>query len=263
MSEIKEKLEGELKAVKSLCETMENAIKTELEKGLDHVNTHEMYEAVDIYKDLSEVKKNIVETCYKIKILEAMEDAEEEHEEEEKYLLQRMKEEYGEEDGQRYYNEYRYANGRYAPKGRGTRRGYGVRYHVPEDYAYPEYMRDIDRRDGRMYYMDGMKSESDRSNVRTYSDGYNDGESHGYERGYSEGKRMSGGGRYDRARRSYEETKANKTGNQQEDVQREMRELEKTLNAFEGELSELLPKMSQSEKNLVKNKVSSWQNKVQ
>ena len=43
MSEIKEKVDSELKIVKSLCETMENAIKKQLDKGLDKVNTHEMY----------------------------------------------------------------------------------------------------------------------------------------------------------------------------------------------------------------------------
>ena len=76
MSEIKEKVEAELKTVKALCETMEQAIKTQVDRGLDKVNTHELYEAVDIYKDLSEVKKNIVETCYKMQIMEAMEESE-------------------------------------------------------------------------------------------------------------------------------------------------------------------------------------------
>ena len=56
--------------------------------------------------------------------------------------------------------------------------------------------------------------------------------------------------------KNYEETK--KKGNPQED----MRTLETMLNSFESELKELLPKMSQAEKNLVKNKIDAWENVV-
>lgn len=240
MSEIKEKVEGELKTVKSLCETMENAIKTQLDKGLDKVNTHEMYEAVDIYKDLSEVKKNIVETCYKMQIMEAMEESE-------------YGEDYDENGEIRYYRGQPRSktSGRYMSRGDGRR-----------NYMYPEeYYRDLDRESMRRMYTPNMNSTT--GDTRSYSDGYNDGENDGYQRGLSEGKRTASGGRYDMARRGYEETKMHKTGNQSEDSQREMRSLEQMMNAFESELTELLPKMSPAEKNLAKNKVVSWQNKVQ
>jgi hypothetical protein len=248
MSEIKEKVENELKTVKTLCETMEHAIKTQLDKGLDKVDTHEMYEAVDIYKDLSEVKKNIIEGCYKMQIMEAMEEAE-------------YGEDYDENGEIRYYRGQPRSktSGRYMSRGDGRR-----------NYMYPEeYYRDMDRESMRRMYTSNMNNSA--GDTRSYSDGYsdgerkgyNDGETAGYQRGYSDGNRSSSNNRYERARRNYEETKANKTGNQAEDSQKEMRSLEQMLNAFESELTEMLPKMSQNEKNLAKNKVASWQNKVQ
>jgi hypothetical protein len=94
---------------------------------------------------------------------------------------------------------------------------------------------------------------------RGYNNGMSEGETRGYERGFSEGSRNRGG-RYDRARRNYEENKQGKNGQSDE---KDMRNLETMLNEFEKELSEMLPKMSQQEKNLAKNKVLSWQSKVQ
>lgn len=75
-----------------------------------------------------------------------------------------------------------------------------------------------------------------------------------YTRGYEEGKKSMS--RYDKARKMYEDSKGK--GNPQE----EMRHLENLLNTFEGELKELIPKMSQAEKNLVKNKIDAWENVV-
>lgn len=243
MSEIKEKVENELKIVKALCETMEHAIKTELDKGLDKVNTHEMYEAVDIFKDLSEVKKNIIEGCYKMQIMEAMEDSE-------------YGEDYDENGEIRYYRGQPRSktSGRFMSRGDG-RRNYRMTPEMYREYE-PEYYRDLDRETMRRMY---TTSSTGMSNTRSYSDGYSDGQDEGYQRGFSEGSRNRGG-RYDRARRNYEENKQGKNGQSDE---KDMRNLETMLNEFEKELSEMLPKMSQQEKNLAKNKVVSWQNKVQ
>ena len=242
MSEIKEKVENELKTVKALCETMEHAIKTELDKGLDKVNTHEMYEAVDIFKDLSEVKKNIIEGCYKMQIMEAMEESE-------------YGEDYDENGEIRYYRGQPRSktSGRFMSRGDG-RRNYRMTPEMYREYE-PEYYRDLDRESMKRMY---TTSSTGMSNTRSYSDGYSDGQDEGYQRGYSEGRRN--GGRYDRARRNYEENKQGKNGQSDE---KDMRNLETMLNEFEKELSEMLPKMSQQEKNLAKNKVVSWQNKVQ
>lgn len=260
MSEIKEKVENELKTVKALCETMEHAIKTELDKGLDKVNTHEMYEAVDIFKDLSEVKKNIIEGCYKMQIMEAMEESE-------------YGEDYDENGEIRYYRGQPRSktSGRFMSRGDG-RRNYRMTPEMYREYE-PEYYRDLDRETmRRMYsttstgtsgtsrnYSDGYADGMNEGEKRGYNNGMSEGETRGYERGYSEGSRNRGG-RYDRARRNYEENKQGKNGQSDE---KDMRNLETMLNEFEKELSEMLPKMSQQEKNLAKNKVVSWQNKVQ
>jgi hypothetical protein len=230
MSEIKEKVEAELKTVKALCETMEQAIKTQVDRGLDKVSTHELYEAVDILKDLTEAKKNIVETCYKMQIMEAME-----------------KSEYGEEydeEGPKFYNMNRYANGRYAPKGRGMRRGY-------QKYPVEEY-RDMDLSDGRMYYSDGYSDGEREGNKKGYEDGNRDG----YSRGYSEGQRSGGGnrdyreGRSGQSRRTYVESKE-----MGKDKQEKMKKLEDYTNELSNDLMEMLKDASPEEKSLVKNKM--------
>ena len=240
MADIKEKVENKTKTIETMYESMENAIKHQIDGGLDKVNTHELYEAVDILKDLSEIKLNCVKAMYKTQIMEAMEDSE--------YGV-----DYDENGEIRYYR----GQPRSKTSGRFMSRDDGRR-----EYA-PEYERDIDRVHMRRMYTTSANT-SNQSDTRTYSEGYadgerkgyNDGETAGYQRGYSEGNRNSSNNRYERARRNYEETK--KKGNPQED----MRTLENMLNSFESELKELLPKMSQAEKNLVKNKFDAWENVV-
>lgn len=212
MSEIREKVDAELKTVKSICETIENAIKTQVDKGLDKVNTHELYEAVDIYKDLSEVKKNVIESCYKMQIMDAMESYDEGEEDEER----------------RYYNRYRYANGRYAPKGKGSRRGYHM---TPEIYrSYPDdWERDMDLSDGRMYYTETP---------------------HEWSRDYREGK--SG-----MSRKSYMETKT-----MSKDKGETMKELEKYLSELSTDVTEMLKDASPEEKTMVRNKMQVLLQKV-
>lgn len=107
----------------------------EFEKGIENVDTSEMGEVVDMIKDLAEAE-------YRSIISKAMKKADEEEEEYDKELLRSLKAEYGEEGGRRYYDEYRYANGRFAPKGRGIRRGYTEPpyYHMPVNYNDMEYM---------------------------------------------------------------------------------------------------------------------------
>ena len=78
-------------------------------KGVDDLDTKDCGEVTDMIKDLAEAEKNCLEACYYEKIIKAMEQAEE----------------YDEDDEDRMgYNARRYANGRYAPKGRGSRMGY-------------------------------------------------------------------------------------------------------------------------------------------
>lgn len=260
MSEIKEKVENETKTIKTMYESMENAIKHQIDGGLDKVNTHELYEAVDILKDLSEIKLNCVKAMYKTQIMEAMEESE-------------YGEDYDENGEIRYYRGQPRSktSGRFMSRGDG-RRNYRMTPEMYREYE-PEYYRDMDRETmRRMYsttstgtsgtsrnYSDGYADGMNEGEKRGYNNGMSEGETRGYERGYSEGSRNRGG-RYDRARRNYEENKQGKNGQSDE---KDMRNLETMLNEFEKELSEMLPKMSQQEKNLAKNKVVSWQNKVQ
>lgn len=280
MSEIREKVENELKTVKSLCETMEHAIKTQIDKGLDKVSTHELYEAVDIYKDLSEVKKNIVETCYKIQIMEAMEEYGEDEED-------------GEDGEVRYYRGQPRSSrtGRFMR--RGSRRSYGGDMYpmFPEMYMYPD--RDMDRWDkDRMYYAgqnggssssgntsnsSGNMSNSSGSNsssMRSYEDGrsrgYEDGNRDGYERGYSEGEqrgrsmnqRDSREGRSGQSRRSYMESKEMHADNSPESKQAKMRELEKYMNELSSDMSEMINGASNEEKTMLKTKLQTLQQKI-
>ena len=260
MSEIKEKVENKTKTIETMYDSMENAIKHQIDGGLDKVNTHELYEAIDILKDLSEIKLNCVKAMYKTQIMEAMEESE-------------YGEDYDENGEIRYYRGQPRSKttGRFMSRGDG-RRNYRMTPEMYREYE-PEYYRDLDRESmRRMYsttstgtsgtsrnYSDGYADGMNEGEKRGYNNGMSEGETRGYERGFSEGSRNRGG-RYDRARRNYEENKQGKNGQSDE---KDMRNLETMLNEFERELSEMLPKMSQQEKNLAKNKVTSWQNKVQ
>lgn len=222
MSEIKEKLDAEMKTVKSMCECMENAIKTQMDKGLDHVDTHELYEAVDIYKDLSEVKKNIAKTCYYKQIMEAMEESE-------------YGEDYDENGEIRYYRgQPRRSNGEYMSRRRGNRRGYDkmpIDYTKESDwydemYPYNNY-RDIDRKLGRMYYTD---ETSGKMNENMQNQNMNESNSSKAMRKYMDDKMTADGA-----------TK--------------MKDLEHYMSELSGDVTKMLANASQGEKDMVKQKM--------
>lgn len=201
--------------------------------GDGNVNLQDLGEIIDIVKDLACAEKDAL-------IAKEMRKESEEDEAEEKYMMKmlkeenkdeykRMREEYGEDEGERrFYDNYRWANGRFAPKGSGSyrprssgrrgRRGYEESF-IPMDYrmdiedytAYPpEYWRDMDRKGmNRLYYTDGGSGGGQSGNSggmgggqssggssggnsggsRGYSDGYDEGSRRGYEDGYREGER--------------------------------------------------------------------------
>lgn len=191
----------------------------ELEKGTENVDTCEMGQVVDMIKDLNESE-------YKAVIVKAMKKADEEKEEYDKMLLRELKEEYGEDAGRRFYDHYRYADGRFAPKGRGTyRRGYEEPpyWHMtPERYHDMEYSRDMDKGNGRMYYTEPTHTES----------------------------------RYESAKRAYTESKELHKGNEPQDKEAKMRELEKYMKEMSDDLLNLMKGMSQEEMNMAKSKLS-------
>ena len=196
---------------KSLCE---------LDNGIENVNTDEMGKAVDMIKDLCEAE-------YKSVIVKSMKKADEEEEEYNKEILRALKDEYGEESGRRYYDEYRYkTSGRYAPKGRGAyvgRRGFDE---PPYWHREPEYERDMDREDGRMYFTEPMESD------------------------------------YDRAKRMYTETKTIHSSNSTEDKEHKMKALEKYMQELGIDISDMLNGMTEEEKDMMRTKLSTLLSKI-
>ena len=192
----------------------------ELEKGVENVDTSEMGQVVDMIKDLAEAEYHSI-------ISKAMKKADEEEEEYDKELLKALKAEYGEESGRRYYDHYRYANGRFAPKGKGTyRRGYEE---PPYMHIYPEaeHMRDMDRDYGKMYYTEPMNESG-----------------------------------YDRAKRNYTETKEMHKANTPEDKEHKMKSLDSYSKELASDITGMVADMSAEEKNLLRTKLSTLVSKI-
>ena len=221
-----------IKRIHEMLEKLSEVALCELEKGSEQVNTSEFGEVVDMIKDLSEAE-------YKSRISKAMEEAEEEDKAEEKYMMKLLKEEYGDEEGERrFYNNYRYKrSGMFAPKGRGSymsRRGYEEPYYhmTPEMYRDhdPEWYRDMDRKNRNIMY---------------YTDKNNAGNE----------TRDSKEGRSWKSRKTYMETKELHNGNTPEDKQHKMRELEKYLSELGSDISEMIANASNEERALAKQKL--------
>lgn len=234
-----------IKNIRCIEEKLAEAIRCEFDKGIENVNTSEMGKATDMLKDATEAE-------YYARIAKAMENAEKEDEESQKYMLKQLKEEYGEDDGRRYYDNYRYMRtGRFAPKGRGSympRRGYEtpIEYHMtPEMYREhdPEYYRDMDRDMGRMYYTETGMRENTGNSSRT-------------------GMRDSREGRSGMSRRSYMQTKEMHPDNSQESKQAKMKELEKYMGELSGDITEMIAGASNEEKTMLKAKLQTLMQKI-
>lgn len=209
-----------IERIHKMVECLTEKTLSELDKGIENVNVEEMSEAVDMIKDLCEAE-------YRAVIVKSMKKADEEEEEYDKELLRSLKTEYGEENGRRFYDHYRYANGRFAPKGKGTyRRGYEE---PPYYHMYPEaeHMRDIDRDYGKMYYTEPMP-ESD----------------------------------YDRAKRNYTETKEMHKNNTPEDKEHKMKSLDSYTKELASDITGMVTDMSAEEKNLLRTKLSTLVSKI-
>ena len=137
-----------------ICELKKDLVKifaSELHtKGVDDLDTKDCAEVADMIKDLAEAGKACMEACYYETIVKAMEKSDEDDE----------------EDGRMGYNSRHYANGRFAPKGRGTRMGYMPDMMMQYPYIYG-YINDPDFEDNmrnrRMSYQPsgaGNRSQS-------------------------------------------------------------------------------------------------------
>lgn len=233
-----------IERIHKMIEKLTECALAELDKGVECVDTEEFGEVVDAIKDLAEAE-------YKSLIAKEMKEYKEEEEAEDKYLLRmfkeenkdeykRMREQYGEEEGERrFYDDWRYkSSGRFAPKGRGTRtsrRGYEDK--MPIEYRNgDEWDRDIDRHLGRMYFSAG-----------TYS---GDGR-----RGNSESGRDYREGRSGQMRRGYIETKQIHSDNTPEGKQKRMKELDEYMKSLSEDVTEMIGDASTEERALLKQKM--------
>lgn len=129
--------------------------------------------------------------------------------------------------GKRFYDHYRYADGRFAPKGRGTyRRGYEE---PPYYHMTPEmYHRDMDRDMGRMYYTETSSS----------------------------GMRDAREGRSGMSRRTYMENKELHKANTQQDKEAKVRDLNTYMTELANDMTEIINDATPEEKTVLRNKLS-------
>ena len=203
-------------------------VKTKVEAmGIDNIEGQNLEEL----EKWTEIAKNIV--CYDkdYNIVEAMKEAENE----DNMRAIEMYEDYPE---RRFYDHYRYADGRFAPKGRGTyQRGYSEPYY----HMTPEMYRDMDKytRD-RMYF------------TETGIDG----------RGTGMHDTKMSESNYDRAKRNYTETKEMHRANTPQDKEAKMRELEKYMKELSADITDSMSGMSQEEINMAKSKLTTLVSKM-
>lgn len=214
----------DVKRMYCMTEKLAECAEKQFDAGIENIDTAEMGQVVDMMKDLSEA-------MYYRELTKAMQEFDAED-------VMEMLDRYG--DGRKFYDHYRYADGRFAPKGRGTyRRGYEEPpyYHMtPEMYRNMEQYRDMDRGSGRMYYTEPSTN-------------------------YDSGSHMES--RYDMAKRNYTESKELHRGNTVEDKEHKMKELEKYMREIGSDIAEVISDASPEEKALLKQKMQVIMQKIQ
>ena len=232
-SKVKMKVEQEIKPLKKLCEKMVALTDAQLAKGAECIDAEELGEVIDMIKDLAEAKKETVEACYKMQIMEAME-------------------------GANYSTDYN-------EMGR-------IKQYIPMSdghmyFTYPEMMtnypmRDMDREYGRMYYGGNSSSYSD--GTMSGSNGMSGGRAYAepmmyeqrsmnmpnYMRDYREGRSPM-------SRRSYMESKEMHQGKEMQ-----MKELEKYMKELSQDITEMINDATPEEKVVLQQKLMTLAEKV-
>lgn len=250
------KLEEESKPIKKMCEKLMDSVNHELDKGVENVDAKELGEVIDMIKDLYEAKKEMYEACYYKQIMEAMEEYDFEDEEE---IM---------DEGRRgYRGQPRSQSGRFMSRGDGRRsnRGRSGRRGYDEMMMYmPEYYRDMDMDEGRMYYTSANASQGSQGGSSGQSSGGSSmGSSSGNSMGYNDGMmRDSREGRNGQSRRGYVETKEMHKGNTEEDKMAKKRELDKWMNDIGSDVKELVHDMTPEEKTMAKTKLTNLANSL-
>lgn len=207
----------DIKRMHDMIEKLSETAKCEFDKGIENVDACEMGQVTDMLKDLAEA-------MYYRTLTKAMDEAEDDE-------IMEMFDRYG--DGRRFYDHYRYSDGRFAPKGRGSyRRGYEGPYWrmTPEMYKDMQEYRDMDRNTGRMYYTEPTMTMSESN--------------------------------YDRAKRGYIETKELHRANTTQDKEAKMRGLEDYFKEISSDITGLLSDMTPEERTMLKSKISALATKL-
>lgn len=178
-------------------------------KGAANMDTKEAGEVVDMIKDLAEAEKYCMEACYYETIVKAMHEAGED-----------------DEDGRMGYNSRHYANGRFAPKGRGSRMGYmpDMMMQYPYIYGYvndPDF--DDEMRHRKMGYQpSGAGNRSQSGSKMGYEDRtWDPDDDPAHSREYNE---------YKRAKRHYTESKS--PADKQQMDEHAMKHLNQSIDSF-------------------------------
>lgn len=221
-----------IKHIHNAIEKIAEDLSCSADKGVERMNA-------EIAGKQAEVLEKLCTAEYYARISKAMEESEKEDEEEAKFILKQMKEEYGDEEGERMYrmgyNRNRYANGRYAPKKRGRRMGYMppmMDGRWDEDDYLSEYLGNPEFMTGarmRLGYGDGDMNggsrggnyggNSNRSGgSRGSRSGYGDGEDYGMDGRSGRGE----GSRHGRSYDSYRENRRHYTENHDEKSKKDM-----------------------------------------
>lgn len=157
-------LETKVQKICNLKDQLVSAACAEFDCGIANVDTNEAGEVVDMIKDLAEAEEKIVKAFYYKTLIKAMKEAEEDAEDggAVPWYLSMLNPELM--SGRAGYDNWRYASGRFAPKGHGHRSGF-----VPstDGHMMPQYVDDRMRPEHwmdnqRMGYgsPDGMSSSS-------------------------------------------------------------------------------------------------------
>ena len=218
-----------IKNIHSMIEKLSECAKCELDKGIESIDTKEMGEVAEIIKELCEAE-------YYAKVSKAMDEHDFDNAEE---IM---------DEGRRgYRGQPRDSRGRY------MRRGY--------QKMMPEYYRDMDMDDGRMYYTSANRSQGSQGQSNGSS---SMGSSNSGSMGYSDGMvRDNREGRSGQSRRSYLETKEMHKGNTQQDKDMKLKELDKYMNELSSDISEMIHDSSNEEKTMLKQKLNGLIQKIQ
>lgn len=257
MSDIKEKIDMELKPYETICESTLDVLKSMITGG-EEIDPHVIYDTAKTLGEIVDIKKDLVEICYKKQIMEAMEESE-------------YGEDYDENGEIRYYRGQPRSrtSGRYMSRNDG-RRGYEEKYPMEWDrpqihYYMPDmtYYRDMDMGRGRMYYSEstgvststgsGMPRQNPNEVANDMGMNSNEGNNRFYG-GDRSGNMNYSESNFERNRRMYNEMKQNGSTSV-ENNKMKMDKLNEIGDNLDESLKTMLRGSTEQEKTAVKNRL--------